>query len=131
MDLEGEATDLGEAAYDVIVVFRYLHRPLFPALERALAPGGLLVYETFTRAQAAALTRRTRPFSWRRASCRGSSLPSTSSGTTRVNGPASSWRGWPRASPSDSARGNPGEAQGPVTAKAEPRSGGAASRAPA
>ena len=31
----------------------YLHRPLFPALVEALAPGGLLVYETFTRAQAA------------------------------------------------------------------------------
>lgn len=52
MDLEGEGTFLGEAAYDAIVGFRYLHRPLFPALARALAPGGLLVYETFTRAQA-------------------------------------------------------------------------------
>jgi tellurite methyltransferase len=53
MDLEGEPPDLGEAAYDLIVVFRYLHRPLFPALRRALAPEGWLVYETFTRAQAA------------------------------------------------------------------------------
>ena len=52
MDLEGVETDLGEAAFDVVVVFRYLHRPLFAALLRALAPGGLLVYETFTRAQA-------------------------------------------------------------------------------
>lgn len=52
MDLEVEIADLGEATYDVIVVFRYLHRPLFPALRRALAPGGMLVYETFTRAQA-------------------------------------------------------------------------------
>ncbi len=42
-----------EAAFDVIVVVHYLHRPLFPALLDALAPGGLLVYETFTRAQAA------------------------------------------------------------------------------
>ena len=31
----------------------YLHRPLFPSLIAALAPGGLLIYETFTRAQAA------------------------------------------------------------------------------
>jgi SAM-dependent methyltransferase len=41
------------STYDVIVVVHYLHRPLFPALVDALAPGGLLVYETFTRAQAA------------------------------------------------------------------------------
>lgn len=38
--------------YDLIVVFQYLHRPLFPALVRALAPGGLLLYETFTVDQA-------------------------------------------------------------------------------
>ncbi len=30
-----------------IVVTNYLHRPLFPALAAALAPGGVLVYETF------------------------------------------------------------------------------------
>lgn len=33
--------------YDVVIVFFYLFRPLFPALVRALKPGGLLVYETF------------------------------------------------------------------------------------
>lgn len=38
--------------FDLIVVVHYLHRPLFPALRAALRPGGLLVYETFTRAQA-------------------------------------------------------------------------------
>jgi SAM-dependent methyltransferase len=32
----------------VVLVFRYLHRPLIPAIARVLAPGGLLVYETFT-----------------------------------------------------------------------------------
>jgi SAM-dependent methyltransferase len=52
-DLEGGANPLPRSAYDVIVVVHYLHRPLFPALIDALAPGGLLVYETFTRAQAA------------------------------------------------------------------------------
>jgi SAM-dependent methyltransferase len=31
-----------------VLVFRYLHRPLVPAIARALAPGGLLIYETFT-----------------------------------------------------------------------------------
>lgn len=44
--------DLGRGRYDVIVVFNYLHRPLFPALRAALAPGGRLVYETFTAGQA-------------------------------------------------------------------------------
>ena len=31
-----------------VLVFRYLHRPLIPAIARVLAPGGLLIYETFT-----------------------------------------------------------------------------------
>lgn len=53
MDLECDDVDLGQAAYDVIVVIHYLHRPLFPALVRALAPRGLLLYETFTTLQAA------------------------------------------------------------------------------
>ena len=53
VDLEAGAVALGEAAYDVVVVVHYLHRPLFPALLAALRPGGVLVYETFTRAQAA------------------------------------------------------------------------------
>ena len=37
----------------VILVFRFLFRPLAPAITRALAPGGLLLYETFTVAQRA------------------------------------------------------------------------------
>ncbi len=36
-----------------VLVFRYLHRPLIPAIARVLAPGGLLVYETFTTHQRA------------------------------------------------------------------------------
>ena len=40
-------------AFDVVVVVHYLHRPLFPQLLAALRPGGVLVYETFTAAQAA------------------------------------------------------------------------------
>jgi len=34
-----------------ILVFRFLFRPLAPAIEEALAPGGLLLYETFTWSQ--------------------------------------------------------------------------------
>jgi len=50
IDLEGDpraGQALTERRYDVIVVFFYLHRPLFPALLAALNPGGHLVYETF------------------------------------------------------------------------------------
>ena len=52
VDLETGGVDLGTAVYDAILVTRYLHRPLFPALIHALAPAGLLFYETFTAAQA-------------------------------------------------------------------------------
>jgi SAM-dependent methyltransferase len=52
-DLEGGEHPLPASTFDLVVVVHYLHRPLFPALIDALRPGGLLVYETFTRAQAA------------------------------------------------------------------------------
>jgi SAM-dependent methyltransferase len=54
--VEALRTDL-EAGYGIpvrpgvcgaILVFRFLFRPLAPAIEAALAPGGLLLYETFT-----------------------------------------------------------------------------------
>jgi SAM-dependent methyltransferase len=35
------------ATYDVVTVFFYLFRPLFPTLLRTLKPGGMLMYETF------------------------------------------------------------------------------------
>ena len=35
-----------------ILVFRFLFRPLAPSILQALRPGGLLLYETFTRGQA-------------------------------------------------------------------------------
>jgi hypothetical protein len=35
------------SGYDGIVVTNYLHRPLFPVLAEALAPGGVVIYETF------------------------------------------------------------------------------------
>jgi SAM-dependent methyltransferase len=53
VDLESGLFQFTPDTYDVIVVVHYLHRPLFPSLVAALRPGGLLVYETFTRAQAA------------------------------------------------------------------------------
>ena len=52
LDLESGTPDLGESRYDLLLVTHYLHRPLFPALTRALRPGGLLLYETFTVDQA-------------------------------------------------------------------------------
>jgi SAM-dependent methyltransferase len=51
-DLESGPAPLPYQAFDVIVAVHYLHRPLFPGLLAALRPGGVLVYETFTTAQA-------------------------------------------------------------------------------
>jgi tellurite methyltransferase len=53
VDLEGGSGVLPADAFDAIVVVHYLHRPLFPQLLAALRPGGVLIYETFTTAQAA------------------------------------------------------------------------------
>jgi len=36
-----------EAHFSAITMFRYLDRKIFDAIDRALAPGGLLVYQTF------------------------------------------------------------------------------------
>ncbi len=52
-DLESGEVDLGEARYDLVIVTCYLHRALMPAIVRAVAPEGVLLYETFTTAQAA------------------------------------------------------------------------------
>jgi SAM-dependent methyltransferase len=47
IDLEtGEGWPLG-GDFDGIVVTNYLYRPLLPAIGHALAPGGILIYETF------------------------------------------------------------------------------------
>jgi len=39
-------------AYDLVTVFRFLHRPLLPAIAGAVAPGGFVVCETFHRRDA-------------------------------------------------------------------------------
>ncbi len=47
-DLEdGSSWPLAGERFQGIVVANYLHRPLFPALLDSLAPGGVLIYETF------------------------------------------------------------------------------------
>jgi len=49
-DLEdGRAFPLAGRLFAGIVVTNYLYRPLFPALLATLAPGGVLIYETFAR----------------------------------------------------------------------------------
>lgn len=52
-DLEADPWPLPGRQFDAVVVTNYLWRPLFPALKAAVAPGGLLIYETFALAQAA------------------------------------------------------------------------------
>lgn len=51
-DLEGGAQPIfAPGRFGGVVVTRYLHRPLLPALIEALAPGGVLIYETFAQGQ--------------------------------------------------------------------------------
>jgi tellurite methyltransferase len=56
--LFAEPVDLTEAqlpedAFDLIVVFFYLERSLFPQIAAALRPGGMLIYKTYTEEQQA------------------------------------------------------------------------------
>jgi len=46
-----EQLQLPENTFELILCVQYLQRSLFPELERALRPGGFLLFETFTRAQ--------------------------------------------------------------------------------
>jgi len=48
-DLSEGAAALPHASYDVVVDFFYLERALLEPLARSLAPGGLLLFETFLR----------------------------------------------------------------------------------
>ena len=52
-DLEQEPWPLPGRRFDAVVVTNYLWRPLFPSLLGAVAPAGLLIYETFAQAHAA------------------------------------------------------------------------------
>ena len=46
-----ERIHLPERCYDLILCVQYLQRSLFPQMGRALRPNGVLLLETFTRAQ--------------------------------------------------------------------------------
>ena len=52
IDLEdGKFSLFDTRRFDVILVFKYLHRPLFPRIKSALSQGGFIFYETFTAEQ--------------------------------------------------------------------------------
>jgi tellurite methyltransferase len=46
-----EQIELPESTYDLILYIQYLQRSQFPQMARALRPDGVLLIETFTRAQ--------------------------------------------------------------------------------
>lgn len=48
-DIEAGPWPYPGRSFDAVVVTNYLHRPLFPLLMAALAPGGVLIYETFAQ----------------------------------------------------------------------------------
>ncbi|PYP43218.1 MAG: SAM-dependent methyltransferase [Gemmatimonadetes bacterium] len=50
-DLEAQWPDLGQ--FDVVLVFNYLDRKRFPRIVELLAPGGVLLLETFLESQRA------------------------------------------------------------------------------
>ena len=50
-DLE-DNFQIDKGAYDVIICFNYLHRPLIPQIKNGLRIGGMVVYETFIVGQA-------------------------------------------------------------------------------
>ena len=46
-NIEGGPWPYAGKVFDAVVVTNYLNRPLMPALLDAIAPGGVLIYETF------------------------------------------------------------------------------------
>jgi SAM-dependent methyltransferase len=48
-DIEGGPWPFAGREFDAVVVTNYLWRPLLPTLLASLAPGGVLIYETFTQ----------------------------------------------------------------------------------
>ena len=49
---QANSTSLKGKSFSAIMVFRYLHRPLFEQIKTAIKPGGMIIYETFTEQQA-------------------------------------------------------------------------------
>jgi rhodanese-related sulfurtransferase len=60
-DLEGAGADLGTEEWELVLLFDYLQRPLFPSLVRALKPGGVLLCETSEPLEPGELARLVRP----------------------------------------------------------------------
>jgi SAM-dependent methyltransferase len=51
-DLEtGASWPFGDREFEAVVATNYLHRPILPDIVGAVAPGGVLLYETFARGQ--------------------------------------------------------------------------------
>jgi tellurite methyltransferase len=50
MQADLERLKLPENSFELILCMQYLQRSLFPQLSRALRPGGVLLFETYTRA---------------------------------------------------------------------------------
>jgi tellurite methyltransferase len=46
-----EEVSLPSQAFSLVLCVNYLQRSLFPQIERALVPGGVLLFETYTKAQ--------------------------------------------------------------------------------
>lgn len=53
VDFENPQAPVAPREFSAIVVYRYLHRPLFNWIKQSVMPGGLLIYSTFTHQQAA------------------------------------------------------------------------------
>jgi SAM-dependent methyltransferase len=49
---QGNDKPLKAETFAAIMVFRYLHRPLMTQIKAAVKPGGIIIYETFTKQQA-------------------------------------------------------------------------------
>src|SRR3989442_3616589 len=50
-EVDLERARLPEISFELILCFQYLQRSLFRGMEKALRPGGFLLFETYTRAQ--------------------------------------------------------------------------------
>lgn len=49
---QADSRPLSGHSFAGVMVFRYLHRPLFEQIKAAIKPGGIIIYETFTEQQA-------------------------------------------------------------------------------
>ncbi len=55
--------------FEAVIVTNYLWRPLFPVMAQSLAPGGVLIYETFAQGNETVASRQGLIFFWRQPSC--------------------------------------------------------------